>query len=102
MSTPYQVIQVDLTTGQVMRQLVGPANAITSFTILSFPAGNTSFIRIGQNGQRIPVIDQMQWEYDQCGSGPEQEGLVWEQPAVGAGIAVVAVFMGGGSAGIGV
>jgi hypothetical protein len=97
-STPYQVVSVDLTIARVL-PLVGPANAITSFTILAFPGG-VSFIRLGQNGQRIPVVDQMKWDYDPC-FGPENEGLIWEQPVAGAGVASIIIFMGGGSVGLG-
>ena len=99
MSTPYQVITVDLTVAAIVR-LVGPANSITSFTVLSFPAGNTSFIRLGQNGQRIPVVDQMKWDYDPC-YGPESEGLIWEVAVAGAGVAQIIVFTGGGAVGLG-
>jgi hypothetical protein len=99
-NTAYQVVPVDLASGSVVRQLVAPGNGITSFTVLEFPAGNVSFIRIGQNGQRVPVILGMEWTYDPC-NGPEPDGLVWEQPAVGGGIATVIVFFGSGSVGLG-
>ncbi len=83
-----------------MRMLVAPGNGVTSFIVWEFPAGNTSFIRIGQNGQRIPVQALMEWVYDPACGGPEMDGIVWEQPAIGGGVATVVLFMGGGAAGV--
>jgi len=97
-STRYQVVDIDLAAGPFVRTLTGAANTISSFTVIVYPAGGVSFLRIGQNGARIPVVLGMQWIYDPC-EGGEREGLTWDQPAAGAGIAQIIIFTGGGALG---
>lgn len=96
----YVVETIDLAAVLIGRRVVGPANGVTSWVVLAWPLGTVGFLRMGQSGDRIPITEGLEWEYDLC-VGPELGGLYVDLPVAAAGSLVIAVFFGGGTATVG-
>ena len=96
----YRVETVDLAAVIIGRAIVGPNNGVTSWTVLDWPLGVVGFLRMGQSGDRIPVTEGLEWEYDPC-VGAELGGLYFDLPTAAAGSLVIAAFFSGGAAALG-
>jgi hypothetical protein len=96
-STPYSVDRVQLAAAGNLIQVVGAGTNVSSFTVMSIPGGVVAFIRLGQSGAPIPIVNGLTWSYDPC-VGPERDGLYVDLPGVAVGEIVLVVSKGGGQA----